>query len=508
MLYTIDPQTMQRLEQDYMRRTGVPGALLMEHAAQGVCQAIARHCTPGAHVLFLCGPGNNGGDGYAAARLWKRQGGQSTIIELTSQVHGDALMNRTLAEQCNIPFMSIADVSELPACGGIVDALFGTGLSRELDDDVALLIGMANQSGKPIIAVDIPSGLNGADGCVYNAVIHATETVTFHRPKTGLYLGAGASTTGRITVHDILIPADWSPVGHFNVLTPDDVARMIPPRPRDSHKGTFGKTVIFAGSVGMAGAAALCAKAAVKTGSGLTILLCRESILPILQTLCPAAVCVPLPEENGRLTAEAVHVAEKHLTTDAVAVIGCGLGQTDDLLPLIEAFRYAHCPVVWDADALNLLAQHPEMLPLPPYAQHYITPHPGEAARLLGQSVMKITSTNMLDTLYALHQTTGASVVLKCARTLIQTRGRTAVNPIGTPALSRGGSGDILSGMIGALLAQRERTTLHATCPEILQLACYLHAAAAIRAERRLGEYCVTPEDVIDNIRLDAGEME
>ena len=497
MLYTIAPADMQQLEKEYMAQLDVPGALLMEHAAAAVCDALSRHAGADATALFLCGPGNNGGDGYAAARIWQQRGGKSVIIELTDSLRGDALMNRRLAEQNDIPLLSAYGITELPAHDVIVDALFGTGLSRAPEGAALMLIRLANASQSPVIAVDIPSGLSGLDGVVPGEAVFADETVTFHRPKHGLYLGQAADYTGAVTVAPILLPASYGKAGGMAVMTKEDLHRLLPCRPQRAHKGTFGKTVIFAGSLGMAGAAALCAKACVKAGSGLTTLLCRESILPILQTLCPAAVCIPLPEENGRLTGECTAIAAAELKSAASAVVGCGLGQSDDVIPMLNVFRQAACPVVWDADALNLLSAHPELLPLPSGA--VITPHPGEAARLSEVSISQLTA-DMPAALRMLRKKTGAYVLLKDARTLMTDGTSTAVNPIGTPALSRGGSGDILSGILGALLAQRR--TLPATQLELMQLAAYIHADAAIRAAELLGEYCVTPQDVIRHIRL------
>lgn len=494
MEITLTPSEMKALETDFMARYGVAPALLMEHAAQGVRDALARRC-PGGQALFLCGRGNNGGDGYAAARLWQACGGQALLLALPGEPRGDALMNRTLALQAGIPLLVAEDDTPLPDSDIIVDALFGTGLDRPVDGPAGRLIRLANASGKPIIAVDIPSGLDGRTGRILGEAIRATETVTFHRIKQGLLLGDGAVCTGELTVQPILIPKGFGTQEGFAVMEPGDL-RLIPPRPADSHKGTFGRAVIFAGSRGMAGAAAFTANACVKAGAGLTTLLCRESLLPILQVLAPGAVCLPLPEQNGLLTSKAADIAHQALLTADAAAVGCGLSQAEDALPLLTLFRDAACPVIWDADALNLLASHPALLPLRPNA--VITPHPGEAARLLGRPTANITA-DMASALTALHRRTGAMVLLKGARMLMTDGAHIAINRYGSPALAKGGSGDILTGVLTALLAQK----LPCSALEAIQLGALIHGLAGIRAARRFGDCCATPQALVDMLRLD-----
>lgn len=495
MHVTITPAEMKALETAYMEAFFIPGALLMEHAAQGVADALRRY-HPGGKALFLCGPGNNGGDGYAAARLWQADGGQSLIWELTDQQRGDAAMNRALAQQAGIPIFTMKALPEaLPECGAVVDALFGTGLGRNVDGVAAALINLVNASGLPVVAVDIPSGLDGLEGCVRGTAIHATETVTFHRVKPGLLLREGAAHAGRVTVRPILIPADYGDVDGLHVLSPSDLKRYIPPRGADSHKGTFGRCVILAGSPGMAGAAAFCASACVKAGAGLTTILCRESLLHTLQTLVPAAMCLPLPERNGCLLPEAADIVTTALSTADAGCIGPGLGQALDMLPLLRAFGEAECPVVWDADALNLLAAHDSLLPLPENA--VITPHVGEAARLINTAIPDVLDAP-LDALDSLHDLCGCTVLLKGARTLVSDGITTFANLHASPALAKGGSGDVLAGVLTALLGRG-----HLAPVEAAALAALIHGLAGLRTAEALGENCLTPQALIDHIRLD-----
>lgn len=404
-------------------------------------------------------------------------------------------MNRQLALISGIRIRVMNDaVTELPACNAVCDALFGTGLSRQVTGDAARLIAMVNEAGLPVCAVDIPSGLNGTTGMPEGCAVRADETVTFHRLKTGLVTGHSADYTGRITVAPILIPGDYGDWAGISVMLSQDLGTVLPPRLPSCHKGSNGRVVILAGSIGMAGAAALCADAAIRSGAGLTQILARASIVPILQVLVPGATCVALPEQNGMLTDEAADIAAKALGGASAAAIGPGLGQTQDLLPLVRVFSSAACPVVWDADALNLLSGHPELLPLP--AKDMITPHPGEASRLIG-----VSAGTDLHTLEQLHRLTGCNVLLKGARTLMTDGSRTAVNITGSPAMAKGGSGDVLTGIIAGLTAQR----IISDPLVLLQTAALIHGMAGQRAAGLLGERCITPQDLCAAIRMETG---
>ena len=506
MMTTIIPADMKALETRFMQENNVPGALLMEHAALGVVDAIARYTDKGT-VVFLCGPGNNGGDGYAAARLWQDRGGQSHIIEVTTDVRGDALLNRQKALDAGIPCELARDDAyyDLPPCDVIVDALFGTGLARPVDGSAAHLIHCANDMTDfhdvPIIAVDIPSGIDGTTGEVLGwEAVRATETVTFHRIKQGLLLGNAPDFVGKITVQPITIPLGDElddEYGGLTIFSPADLGSGLFTRPQTCHKGDFGRVLLFCGSRGMAGAASLCTNAAMRAGAGLTTILCRESLLPILQTLAPGAMCAVLPERDGVLLPEAAEVARKALDRADAACIGCGMGQTDDLLPLLHLFAEADCPVVWDADALNLLAKHGDLLPLKD--ADVITPHPGEAARLLGCNADEITG-DALSALHRLHEKYGCTVLLKGARTLITDGETTCCNLYASPALAKGGSGDVLAGIITALLARRIDPL------DSVDAAAYgalIHGLAGIRAAKKYGENCPLPTDIVDCIRLD-----
>ena len=510
MKMTITPADMKALETRFMQENNVPGALLMEHAALGVVDAVARYTDKGT-VVFLCGPGNNGGDGYAAARLWAARGGTSHIIEITEDVHGDALLNRQKALDMGIPCEIAPDdfAYDIPRCDVIVDALFGTGLARPVAGAAGHLIHCAYDMnldfGTPVIAVDIPSGIDGTTGKALCTAIRATETITFHRIKQGLLLGDAPDYVGKITrvplldMDDSDLNMDYTGI---SILEPADLEGGIFRRPQTCHKGDFGRVVLFCGSRGMAGAAALCANAAMRAGAGLTTILCRESLLPILQVLAPGAMCAVLPEKDGLLLPEAADIAREALSRADAACIGCGLGQTDDLMPLLHAFREAECPVVWDADALNLLARHADLLPLK--AADIITPHPGEAARLLGCTTADVTA-DALSALHRLQEKCGCTVLLKGARSLVTDGEDAYCNLHTSPALAKGGSGDVLAGIITALRARRyaEAHDWFGSA-DAAAYGALIHGLAGVRAAKKFGENCTLPTDIIDCIRLDA----
>ena len=505
---TITPDEMKSLETLFMSETGTPSILLMEHAAQGVAAAISRHAPKSARVLFLCGPSNNGGDGYAAARLWCSGGGQADVWEVTSAVRGDALTNRTLALLHGVRVLPSVDAVDVAEYAAVVDALYGTGLNHAIEGDAAILIHRLNDHPQiPVIAVDIPSGLDGTTGRALGAdVVRAAETVTFHRIKQGLLLRQGVEYTGKITVQPILIrPGDDIDLGFdgLETLSPAALAPLFARTPA-LHKGDCGRAVIFCGSRGMVGAAAFCANACIRAGAGLTTLLCRESLLPMLQVLAPGATCVPLPETNGLLTPQAARITRETLDKADAACIGCGCGLTPDVTMLLRVFAEADCPIVWDADALTLLATHDGILPLK--EEDIITPHPGEAARLLEQHVEFILD-EPLDALSRLHDLCGCCVLLKGARTLVSDGDATYISLYGTPALAKGGSGDVLSGILTALLCQRNRLSTSLSTSALAAYGVLIHALAGLRAEKRFGANCSTPQALIDVIRLDDKEL-
>lgn len=469
MLRTISPKAMQAYERKIMGETGLPGLLLMEHASKAVADRLDKSL----YTLFLCGPGNNGGDGFAAARLFHLAGGQCEVWRLPGELKGDALTNwQLLHTLCpDVKLRVMEKVEAFPAeAEQMVDALFGTGLDRALEGLPLQWVRQINASNLPVIAVDIPSGLSGQTGRVMGEAVKATETVTFHRPKNGLYLGQGPEHTGRVIIAPIYLPEGENE--GYDILEASDIPQLLPPRRRDSHKGDYGRVLIRAGSPNMAGAAGICAQAALRAGAGLVTVSCDETTALTVHALAPCATCC----------------GEKDRPPADVIAAGPGLGQRGE--DFLMEMRTAHTPCIWDADALNWLArQEDKRLP----ANHFATPHPGEAARLLGCTPQEVEADRPA-ALQALYERLGCTVILKGAVTLIQSHEGKAMNLSGAPAMAKGGSGDALTGILAAL-ACRGLSPL-----KTAQLACLIHGLAGEEAARRLGENAVTAMDLIDCI--------
>ncbi|GHU65070.1 bifunctional NAD(P)H-hydrate repair enzyme Nnr [Clostridia bacterium] len=483
MINTITPADMLALERRFMDETDTPAILLMEHAAAAIADALSGK----QRVLFLCGPGSNGGDGLAAARLFTMRHGNivrdSDTCEAIVWQFGDNVSDVIRQQSAMLNGIGITihqitnPVPELPVVDCIVDALFGIGLTRPLTGVYADVVERMNNSGLDVLAVDIASGIDGATGRVMGSAVRANRTVTFHRPKVGHYIYPGRDYTGKLTIEPIGIPESYGLNVNDPVLLEDsDVDRFLPPRKADTHKGSYGHALILAGSIGMAGAAALCAKAALRSGAGLVTVACPPTVLPIVQTLIPDAIAKPVE------SAEDVRAA---LIGKTCVAVGPGLGK--GILSLLEPLYNADIPQVWDADALNALAESGRRAP----TQTIITPHPGEAARLLNEPTTSIT-TDPIASAQRLHDRTGAIVLLKGSTTVITDGQSVTLNVNGSPAMAKGGMGDTLTGIIAAMLAQG--LSLY----DAARMGAYLHGRAGSRAAAVKGERAVLAADLVD----------
>ena len=488
----ITPKQMRAMEQRYFTDTGTPSIDLMERAAEALCAAIIARFGPGRTVYFACGPGGNGGDGYACARLYREAGGTCALFPAAPAKAPDAVLNRERALALGIP--EYTPDAEAPAPDVWVDALYGTGLSRAPEGPAAGLIRRMNADGllnAKIVAVDIPSGLDGLTGAAFAPCVKADLTVTFQFEKTGHRLADGLDMCGQVEAADIGIPGEFRPDAMAALVERADALSALPPKPRNAHKGMNGHLLIVAGSVGMAGAAALCAKAALRSGAGLVTVACPASIVPIVQSLAPCAMALPLPEQDGAIAPDAVRALKPALAGKQAVACGCGLSRRaapQALRLLLEC----GLPALFDADALNLIAADDDLkVLLRPH--HLVTPHPGEAARLLGRPV----ADPLADAL-ALNGL-GCQALLKGATTVIPVAGQPWLSASGSAGMAKGGSGDVLTGLAGALMAQYAAAPLAgARLALCAAFASEIHGRAGEIAEAKVGVRGMCAEDLID----------
>lgn len=484
----ITPQAMRDGEARYFASSGVPSIEVMERAAWALASVIAAELPAGSTIYFACGTGGNGGDGSACARLL-HENYNCIIIQPRPPKSPDAIANLRRAMDCGIAVAE--DAVQLPQPDAWVDALFGTGLSRAPGGAEGTLIGRINADhahGARVYAADVPSGLNGETGQAYDPCVHADATVSFQYLKTGMTLADGLDACGGITVADVGFPTDGFDLNAAALFEPDDLGRILKKRPRNVHKGDCGHLLIIAGSFGMAGAAALCARAALRSGAGLVSIACPRSIVPILQTLAPQAMCIPLAESEGAISAEALPALEAALKGKSAVAVGPGLSRRADA-GVLRLVLESGLPAVIDADGLNILSEQRELMTLLTQ-KHVLTPHPGEAARLLGRPCA-----NPFTDAAALCEL-GASVLLKGAASVIRAPEcpTACISASGCQGMARGGSGDVLTGILGALLADRRGVNpAHAAA-----CASEIHGLAGELAQRRYGARSMNAADILE----------
>ena len=483
----ITPEGMYALEKRFFSE-GTPSLVLMRRAADRLAEAFRAHfgAFSGKTVAVACGRGNNGGDGYAFAALASQAGAQVTLLAAcdVSMLKGDALTCAQEALALNIRCLPTDRMDEITRPDVWVDALFGIGLNRPLDDFYVSLIDRINAdhaAGSRVLAVDAPSGLNLTSGNSMGTCLFADVTVTFEYAKVGHYIADGLDLCGFVDVRPL--ETGLAPDEPIRLIEPRDALCALPERRRNIHKGSCGHLLIVAGSFGMAGAAHYAARMALRMGTGLVTLACPRSIVPVLQTLVPGAMALPLPEEDGVLSREAPDVLKTALRGKTAVAIGPGL--TRSAAPeIVEAVLKCGLPAVIDADALNIIAENESLRALL-RPHHVLTPHPGEAARLIG------TLSHPLDNAKRLHAL-GATVLLKGASSLIAGDHGLYLSASGCGGMATGGSGDVLTGMLGALLAQ-------SVDPETAAWAASeLHGLAGETAARALTETAMTASDLID----------
>ena len=491
----LTPAEMRQTDRTAIEDYGFPGLILMEKAAMALRDAVRPLAQAGA--LFFCGSGNNGGDGLAAARMLLLEGCPVRVALLTSaaKLKGDARAEYELLLRCGGAVQEIADEAALAAfCAGApesvaVDCLLGTGLDRAVSGLYAAAIGWLNGQHRPVIACDIPSGVDGRLGHILGCAVRAQKTVTFHALKSGLCLYPGREYAGEIVVADIGIPPQIHSACPYEQLSFEDAAALVPKRARDSHKGSYGHAALICGSAGMAGAARLAAGGALRSGTGLLTLMLPASLVPLLNGDPPEAMCLALPEKDGRIHG-AAQAALSALAGKSAVGIGPGLGKDQDHFSLIRhILEQTDIPMLIDADGLNALAEDPEIL-RGRAAPVVLTPHPGEMARLCGWKVQDILK-DPVGCAVEFAARWGCVVLLKGATTTIASpEGQVTFNATGNPGMAAGGSGDVLSGVITALLGQGLGGY------DAARLGSYVHGAAGDLAAREMGYHGLTASDM------------
>ena len=475
---------VRELDRIAIEDMGIAGICLMERAGNVAFDVLKSNWPNVRRIMVLCGIGNNGGDGYVLARLAYLAGYDVIVLQLgdISKLKGEARLAfeamtnvGLLIQQFTEQKLSIVDVA--------VDALFGTGLDREVSGKWRDVIEALNRCSCRILSLDIPSGLHADTGAVLGAAVRANITVSFIGLKQGLFTGAGPDYCGKVCFDDLKVPMEiYKPVKtNVTRLDYDTLKNILPKRSRIAHKGNFGHVLVIGGDRGMSGAARMAAEAAMRVGAGRVSVATRAAHAPLFNLTRPEIM------SHGTETAEEL---EPLLEQADVVAIGPGLGQTVWARAMLEAIKDIQKPIVVDADALNLLARMPIRL-----LNSVLTPHPGEAARLLETSIANIQA-NRFTAVHTLQLRFGGVSVLKGAGTLVaDSSNQIGICTAGNPGMASGGMGDILAGVIAGLLAQKFSLI------ESASLGVCLHAKAGDRAAQEEGERGLLASDLLPWLR-------
>ena len=506
---------MRELDRKAIEERGIPSIDLMENAAKGVAKA-AMELAGGRFrrkAAVFCGSGNNGGDGIAAARLLFLRGVKvrAFLVGSYEKLTADAMeMTRRLSD-CGVELETFdpADAGQrawVTECDVIVDAMLGVGLSREIlpESVIGQAVSLINRAGVPVAAADIASGVDADSGRILGMAVNADVTVTFSLGKIGQFAGEGKLRSGAVRVIPIGIPEDLVQAVPARVQSAeaDFIRWALPKRKADGHKGTFGKLLIVGGSVGFTGAPWLTAEGAVRSGCGLVYLGVPESIWAVEAVKCVSAMPFPMPEvvknnENkGLCSKSALQIIREKMRGCDVLAMGPGLGRGPETEQLVRnVLRETEEPVVLDADGINALAGHMDVLSARRGRVTVLTPHDGEFARMLGRPVREIVAGDRVAMAAEFARSYGCVLVLKGHRTVTATpEGTVLVNTTGNSGLAKGGSGDILTGIIASLLCQG------ATAVQAASAGVWIHGRAAELAAEKLTEYAVTPAAVLDTL--------
>lgn len=487
-MIAISVEKMRESEKHAIENLNIPSILLMEDAAYGFVSALKAETGKlnRKRVCVVCGKGNNGGDGYAVARLLHLSGAKVCILPVcdTNTLSGDAKTNCEIAKNMGISF-----VTELPECDIIVDAIFGTGFHGTVSSDIEKVINDINKSKSYVASVDIMSGIS-ADNGQGQIFVNADLCVSFGYAKQGTFLYPAKSACKKLITVPISIPE----CSYGCEIITKKAFDEIPERQPNSHKGTFGKALAFVGSYGMAGAAILSGSAILKSGAGMATVATSDTLIPTLAHQFPSVMTHPIPTINGELCHDAAELILKKSQGMNALLLGCGLGMSDSAKnTVISVLKNIKIPTVIDADGLNILAQNLDILK-EKNADFMLTPHILEFSRLSGYEVSEIKK-NPLELAKDFSKKYGITLILKDSVTVIADKdGKIAICPAENSGLATAGSGDVLAGIATSLLSQSIAPFAAA------KLAVYIHSAAGRLAADSLGEYGMTSSDILEHV--------
>lgn len=502
----VTPKQMNDIDAYAINKLGIPGIVLMENAALKVVEEITAMIgsVVGKNILLFAGKGNNGGDAFAAARHLHCRGALVRILVLArkSEIGGDAAINLEILGKMGLQVDEIIEKQQLPGlsnvigdAGLIIDGIFGTGLKGNVTGLPADIIDMINKSARPVLSIDIPSGVSGETGKVLGCCIKAERTVTFCLPKIGLAIHPGCEYTGRLTVADMGIPGEAveQTGSAVNIIDAGFVSGVIPKRVENSSKGDYGKVFILTGSEGMTGSGCLCACAAMRTGAGLVYVGVPAGLAPVYGSALREPVIIPLDDMDcGRISRGSKVQIKNWMDRVNVIAAGPGLSVSDDIQDVIGfIIKESRVPLVLDADALNAVSKNISVLN-ELGTDAVITPHPGEMARLAGISTEEVQN-DRIGTAVGFARKWGVITVLKGSRTVIALPdGTVYVNTCGNPGMATAGSGDVLTGIIAGLIGQGVGPA------DAAAAGVYLHGLAGDAAACVMGQHGMIAGDMVE----------
>lgn len=502
MYYAVDSYKMKNIDNYSIDELKIPSLVLMERAAYELALIVKNNVKKSDSILVVCGSGNNGGDGIAASRILYLQGYQVAILFITSDKNSSeqTKLQLEIARNIGIPF---ENANKLMEYNIIIDGIFGIGLSRIVEGKYAEIIEEINNSHSRVFSIDIPSGICADDGSIMNIAIKAEYTITFGWNKQGILLYPGAEYAGNVIVADIGFPEQALLQSKPNTFYYGSVdLKQLPIRKDNGHKGSFGNVLVIGGCKGMSGAAYLSSKAAYKTGVGLVKVLTESTNRIIMQTLLPEALFAAYDDTNINMNEEAL---SKELDWASVIVIGPGLGQSDIANNILWfALKKSKVPIIIDGDAINLIAKKLDTISdniddritwlcNNIGSKVILTPHLKELSRLISKPVEDISS-GLIDTANQCSYNNNLIYTIKDARTIVSCGNDRYINVSGNNGMATGGSGDVLTGIIGGLVAQGMEL-YSATC-----LGVYIHGLAGDKAASKVGTYSLTASDIISSI--------